>query len=112
MASTLSSKHRQLDDIIAGHGFHRLPCLSPCAQSTGDHEHLESFFLQQMRHPGARGFACSSAVEINLPLLGKVLDLLLETIGLDANRSGNALGVGIVISVAAHIGNQDAVGSG
>ena len=61
--------------------FHGLACLAPAAQAVGDDEHFESFYLQQMRHPGARGFARSSAVEINLALLGEVLDFIFERLG-------------------------------
>src|SRR5208282_6461950 len=58
------------------------------------------------RHTGAGGFACSSTVEINLLILGQVLDFFNQVVGLNANRSGNAFGVGIVVAVAADVGDQ------
>src|SRR5208282_5281396 len=58
------------------------------------------------RHTGAGGFACSSTVEINLLILGQVLDFFNQVVGFNANRSGNAFGVGIVVAVAADVGDQ------
>ena len=107
-----SIEHRQFDQVVVRHWFHRLPCLSPGAQSAGDHEDLEPFFDQYLRHPGARGFACSSTVEINLPLLGKVLDLFFEQVGFEANRPGDALRLSVVVPVAADVGDQNAAGFG
>ena len=63
-----------------------------------------------MRHPGARGFAQSSAVEINLSVLGEVFDFFDEVVGFDADGTGDALGVGIVVTMAADIGDQHVLG--
>src|SRR6266853_3509252 len=59
-----------------------------------------------VRHPGAGRFACSSAVEIDILFPGKILDLLLQVVGLDANRALDPLGAGIVVPVAANIDDQ------
>jgi hypothetical protein len=61
------------------------------------------------RHTGAGGFACSSAVEINLSILGEVLDFFDEIIGFDADGSGNALRVGVIVAVAADVGDEHIV---
>ena len=58
---------------------------APCGYTADDHERVESFVSQYVRHPGARGFARSSTVEINVLIFGKVLDLFLKVIGLDAD---------------------------
>jgi hypothetical protein len=73
------------------HWFDRLSGFSPGTEAAGDYENLESFFDQDLRHPGASGFARSSTVEINLPLLRQILDFFFETIGLKANRARDAL---------------------
>jgi hypothetical protein len=38
-----------------------------------------------VRHPGARGFARSSTVDVNVFVLGKVLQLFVEVIGFNAD---------------------------
>src|SRR5215469_3833834 len=62
-----------------------------------------------MRHPGARGFACSSTVEVNVLVLGEMFDLFLKIVRLDADRAINALGANVVVSVAAHVDDLEAV---
>lgn len=68
-----------------GDGFYRVAGFAPGAQASGDDKDFEALLLEQVRHPGARGLACSSTVEINLPLLGDLLDFLLEVIGFEAD---------------------------
>ena len=96
-----------------GDSFERMPGFAPGGKAAGDYKHLESEFLQLVRHPGAGCFSLSCTVEINLVLLGQFFDFFNEIVGLNANRSGNALGVGIIVAVAADIGNdEDVVGIG
>jgi hypothetical protein len=101
----VSNKHRKLDYVLVRHGFERMSSLAPCAQTAGDDERLESLLLQEVRHPGAGRFARSSTVEINLSILGQVLEFFLKVVGFDADGSCNALRVGIVVAMAADIGD-------
>ena len=75
----------QLHQVVLRNRFDRFPGLAPGGQSTDNYERVESFFPQQMRHPGAGRFARSSTVKINVLVLGKVLDFLLQVVRLDAN---------------------------
>ncbi len=75
----------QLYQIVLGNRLSRFPGLAPRGQSTDDHERVESFFPQQMRHPGAGRFARSSTVEINVFVFWKILDFFLQIIGFDAD---------------------------
>ncbi len=59
--------------------------LAPCRQTADNHKRVETFLLQQMRHPGAGRFARSSTVKVNVLVLGQILDLLLEIVRLDAD---------------------------
>ena len=102
---TASIEHGQFDQVVVRHRFHRLSGLAPGAQSARDYKHLESFFDQYLRHPGARGFARSSTVKINLPVFGETFDFFFDSIWLQPDRSGNALGFGVVVSMAPHICN-------
>ena len=61
--------------------------LAPCCESADDHKHAESLVHQYVRHPGARGLARSSTVQINILVLGQVLDLFLKIVRLDADGS-------------------------
>jgi hypothetical protein len=60
-------------------------------------------FPQHERHTGTRGFACSSAVDINVSILGKIFDLFGQVVGFDPHGPLDALRVGIVITVAADV---------
>ena len=72
-------------------GFDGLSGLTPGAQAAHDNECLESMLLKQVRHPGARGFALSSTVEIDLVIVRELLDLFLQIIRFESNGSGDAL---------------------
>ena len=80
-----SAESRQPHQIVLRSRLQRLPGLAPGGQAADDHERVEAFFLQQMRHPGACPFARSSTVEVNVLVFGEILDLLFEIVGLDAN---------------------------
>jgi len=80
-----SPEGRKLDQVVVGNPFHRVSGLAPGTQATRDYVHFESQLLQLLRHPGACGFARSSTVEINLLVLGEVLDFFNEVVGLDAD---------------------------
>src|ERR1035438_6394760 len=78
-----SIKRRQLHQIVLRNRLDRLAGLAPGSQSADNHERVESFFPQQVRHPGAGRFARSSTVKIDIFVLGKALDLFVEIIGFD-----------------------------
>ena len=75
----------QLDQIIFRDGFKVSAGFAPGSQPADNYVGVEPFFPQYMRHPGARGFACSSTVEVNVLVFGKVLDLFLKIVRLDAD---------------------------
>ena len=54
-------------------GFERFSGFTPGCQAAHDYKRVESFLPQQVRHPGACGFARSSAVHINVLILRQVL---------------------------------------
>jgi hypothetical protein len=80
-----SAEGWQFDEVVAGNWFEGMPSFAPGVQSACDYESFESVFLKQVRHPGARGFALSSTVEINLPVVREILDLFLQIIGFKPN---------------------------
>src|ERR1700722_1357802 len=80
------TKRRQFHQIILRHRLERFPGPAPGRESADDHERVESFCPQHVRHPGAGRFACSSTVETDVLVLRQVFDLFLKSIGLDANR--------------------------
>jgi len=97
MASSLASsgkrlapsgltERRQFHQIVLRYRLQRFAGLAPGRQSADNDERVESFFPQQVRHPGAGCFARSSTVKINVFVLGKVLDLFLKIAGFDADR--------------------------
>src|SRR5271156_4014155 len=63
-----------------------------------------------MRHPGAGCFACSSTVEVNVLVFGEVLDLFIQIVGFDADRTFDAFGPDVVVAVAAHVDDLHAAG--
>src|SRR5689334_9071857 len=62
-----------------------------------------------MRHTGAGGFACSSTVQINVLVLGQVLDLFVEIVGLDPDRAVDSFGADVVIAVATNVDDLNLV---
>src|SRR5579864_605877 len=85
------------------------PSLAPGGESADDHIRAESFFPQYVRHPGARGFACSSTVQVNVLVLGQVLDLFLEVVGFDADRAVNPLRAPVIVAMAADVDDLNAI---
>src|SRR5712671_4057148 len=85
-ASAQSSRERwQLHKVIQGNRLRRLSGFAPGSQSADDHERVEAFFPQQVRHPGAGRFARSSTVQIYIFVLGQALDLFLKIVGFDSD---------------------------
>src|ERR1700722_7644197 len=105
--TTASIERRQLHQIILGHRLQRLAGFAPGGQAADDYERVESSFHQHMRHPGARGFACSSTVEINFLVFGKAFSLFVQVVGFNANRSLDPLGAYVVIAMAAHVRDEN-----
>lgn len=102
------SKHGQLDYVFVRNGLDSMASFAPGAQTPADYKDLESLFLQYLRHTGASGFARSSAVEINLALFGKPLHFLFNVVRFKADGTCDPLGIGVVITMAANIGDQNA----
>ena len=63
-----SVERRQFHQIFSGHGFDRLPGFAPGGKASHQNKRIESLLAEYVRHPGAGGLACSSAVEINIPI--------------------------------------------
>jgi hypothetical protein len=97
------AKRRQLYQVVFGDGLQGFAGFAPGGQAADDHERVESFFPQQMRHPGAGRFARSSTVEINVLVLRQVLHFFLKIIGLDADRVLDSRGARVVVAMAADI---------
>ena len=96
-------KCRQLYQIIFRHRLQMSAGFAPCGETANDDKRVEAFFLQQMRHPGAGRFACSSTVEVNVLIFGEIFDLLVQIVGFDADRPGDSLRSYVVIAVTAHV---------
>jgi rubredoxin len=80
-----AAKGREMHQVAAGHRFDRLPSLAPCRKPAHKYERVESFLAQQMRHTGARGFALSSTVEVDVLVFRKFLGGLGQAIWLKSN---------------------------
>ncbi len=105
--ASASAEGRQMYEIVAWHRLEGFSCLTPCRQPADDYKRIESLLSQQVRHPGARGLARSSAVDVDVLILGKILKLLGKIIRLNANRPLNAHRTGIVVAMAAYIHQLD-----
>jgi hypothetical protein len=98
---------RQFHHILLRYRLEWLARLAPRCQPTFDHEGVEPSLAQFKRHPGARRFARSSAIQINVLISWQVLDFLDELIRLEADRSPDALCTGVIVAVAANIHDED-----
>jgi hypothetical protein len=81
-----------MHEVVVGHGLDGLAGFAPGRQATDDHEGVESLLAKEMRHTGAGGFALSSAVEVDVLILGKFWDFLRQIIRLQADRAADARG--------------------
>ena len=79
------AERRQVDEIVIGHRLEWFSGFSPCGQSADNHERIKAPFSQHMRHPGACGFALSSAVDIDVSVLGQQFDFFIQIVRLDTN---------------------------
>jgi hypothetical protein len=96
----------QLYQIVVRYGFDGLPGFAPGGKTPGDDERVEPFFPQQQRHPGAGPFARSSTVQINVLIFGIGFEFLFQVVGLQPDRTLDALRIGVVIAVAADVEDQ------
>ena len=105
--ASASAEGRQMDEVVVWHRLEWFSCLTPGRQPPDDYERIESPFSQQVRHPGARGLARSSTVDVDVLILGKILKLCRKVIRLNANRPLDAHRTGIVVAMAAYIHQLD-----
>jgi hypothetical protein len=97
----------QLQQIIFWDLLNRLSGFAPSRESSGDDKGAKALFSQKPRHTGAGGFARSSTVKINVLVVREVVQFFSQLIRLDANGARNPLSAGIVISMAAHVSEND-----
>ena len=100
-------KRRQLYQIVCRHGLYFVSGFSPRRQAADNHKRVESLLPQEERHTGARALAQSSAIDINVFILGKIFNFHGQVIGLNANGTLNARSIGVVITVAADVSKND-----
>jgi hypothetical protein len=92
---------------VWGTGSNGFPDLRHAASPPADDKSAKSVLSQHKRHTGASRFARSSAVQVDVFIPGKCFDFLREVIRLQSNRPSNAVGTRIVVTVTAHIGQQN-----
>ena len=100
---------RQLHQIILRNGLQMASGFAPGGEAADDHERVESFFPQYVRHPGASCFACSSTVEVKVLIFGEILNFLFQVVGLDANRSKDAFRTDIVVAMTTYVDDLQAI---
>ena len=76
------TKRWQFHQIIPRDRLQRKTCFPPCCQTAPYDERVESLLPQQKRHPGARGVARSSAVQVNVLVPGQEFHFLRQLVGL------------------------------
>ena len=97
------TERRQFHQIVLRYRLQRFAGFAPGSQAADNDERVESFFPQQMRHPGAGCFARSSTVKINVLIFRKNLDFVFQVIGLDADGILDSRRTSVVIAMAADI---------
>jgi hypothetical protein len=107
---TLMTETRKMHYVGLWYPLQRIPGFAPCCQASNNHKRVKSSFPQQMRHTGASSFTWSSAVQVDVSVPGKCLDFRRQIIRLQANRPSYAICAWIVVTVAAHIGQQNPFG--
>jgi len=92
-----------MDEIAFRHCFNGVACLAPGCQATDNHEGVETLFSEEVRHTGARCFAQSSAVEVDVFVFRKLSNFDRQIVGLNSNRPPDPRSAGVVISVTADV---------
>ena len=103
----LSAESRKMHQVGLRYRLYRIAGFAPRGEAAVDHKGAESLLHQLIRHTGAGRFVGSSAVEIDVFIPGETFDFLGEVIRLQSNRAANAVGTGVVVTVAAHVGQQN-----
>ena len=101
-----SGKRGQLHQVVPRHRLDGLACLPPGRKTADDHKRIKPLFPQQVRHPGAGRFSQSSAIQVDVAVARQVLDLLGKIIGFDPYGTLDTTRVGIIVAVAADIGDE------
>lgn len=110
MGPWCSTEGREMDQIVLGNGFERLSSFAPSGEAAYDHKRIESLLPQQVRHPGARGFPCSSAIDINIFVPRQRLDFLPEAVWFETDGALDSRGSRIVVAMAANIDHHGTLG--
>src|SRR5215472_7909785 len=69
--SELPTESRQMYQIAVWNSLHRLTRFAPSCQAAHDDKSVEPLLSQQICHTGARGFAQSSTVQVEILIPGK-----------------------------------------
>ena len=101
-----SGKGWQFHEVVVRNGFKGMSGFAPGAQATGNHKRAKSLFVQEERHPGARGFALSSTVKIDVAIFREVLQFLRKIVLFNADRTLDAAGIRVVVAMTAHVDEQ------
>jgi len=104
VASTrLLTERRQLYQILSGHRLQRLSGLTPGSEAADQNKGAESLLSQHVRHPGARCFAHSSAVEVDVLFFGQSRDFFFEVVRFNADGALDTHGLWVVVAVTAYV---------
>src|SRR5215469_2098644 len=103
----LSAERRKMHEVAGRYSLDRIAGSTPGSQATNNHKCTKSLLPQQMRYTSARGFAWSSAVQVDVFVPRKFFGLFRQIIRLKSNRASNAVGMRIVVTVAANVDNQN-----
>ena len=71
----------EFDHVVGGDGFEREAGFPPRVEAAADDAGVEAFFSEDVRHTGAGGLAVSSAVEVDLFVLGECGDGVGQVVG-------------------------------
>src|SRR3984957_12491924 len=97
----LAAESGEVDYVCLGDFFQGVAGSAPGGEAADDDEGVETILAEEVRDSGAGGFAAAGAVEGHVFVSGEMFYFVAEIIGLDANRAG------AVVSVAAHVRQQD-----
>ena len=87
----------------------RVAGLGPAAESADNHVSLEAVFDECMRHPGASGFAHSSAVDKNVLVGRELRERGSQVAGFEPDGAANARSAAVIVALAADVNDQEVV---
>ena len=99
----------EMDDVIGGDLLHGVASFFPGGKASDYDFGFKASFVEELRYTLTGGLVLATAVEVDVAVAREIGESFDKTIGFNANRTEDAFGFGIIVAVAADVGDEDVV---